>query len=109
LWYVVGRAPRTASSRLPSGRSSNVLLRRLHIIELLAHFGETRFQFVYGVMQRLHLTGNLVDLAARVAGLLSQRSLQILDSRPHFVHIISLLREQVFHHAHALIERLLHA
>ena len=46
---------------------------------------------------------------ARVAGLLPQGFLQILDSRPHFVDVIGLLGEQVFHHAHALVERLLHA
>jgi len=85
------------------------LLRGLHVIELLAHLGQARFQFIHGIMQSLHLAGDLIYFAAGVGGLLSQRFLQILDSRPHLVHVISLLREQVFHHAHALVKRLLHA
>src|SRR5258708_38599921 len=51
------------------------LLRRLHVLELLAYFSEARLQFIERVIERLDLAGELVNMRRRVSLLLLQRVL----------------------------------
>ena len=85
-----------------------VLLLRRHLIELRAHFVQTRPHFVERIVQRLHLRGYLVHLAAHVVGLLRERPLQVLDRARDLVHVVGGLLDQVLHDAHALVEGLAH-
>ena len=52
------------------------LLSRLHIFQLLAHFGESSLKLIQGVIQRLNLTGELLYMRATVVLLLLQGALQ---------------------------------
>ena len=54
--------------------SGQTLLRRLHVLQLLAELRQPDLQFVHGVVQRLNLAG---DLVARFAGGIALLLLQI--------------------------------
>ena len=87
---------------------AQTLLRRLHIFELLADFGQAHLQFIHGVVERLDLAGKLVDLRAAFALLLLQRCLQPVQSIRHFIDRVGVLLDQILHDAHALVEAALH-
>ncbi len=84
------------------------LLRRLHILELLAQLGEADLELVHGVVQRLNLAGDLVDVPGAILLLFVEGSLQLVDGGGYFVGGVGVLLEQIFHDAHALVEGLLH-
>ena len=75
---------------------------------MLADFRQTNLEFVHGVVQRLDLPGELIDLATCVSLLLLQSVLQARERRSDFVDSIGVLLHQVLHHAHALVEAALH-
>jgi hypothetical protein len=58
---------------------SHGLLRGRHVLELLAQFGEADLEFVHGVVQRLNLSGDLVDLPGAILLLFVDGSLQFAD------------------------------
>ena len=69
----LGVAPR---SRCPPGAGrdarltgSQILAALLHVVELLAHLGQTRLQLVHRIVQRLNLAGELLDAAIVVGDL----------------------------------------
>jgi hypothetical protein len=84
------------------------LLGRLHVLELFADFGEARLEFVERVVERLDLTGELVDVRGGISLLFLQGGLQASDGGGHFVDRVGILLDQVFHDAHALVEAALH-
>ncbi len=84
------------------------LLCRRHVLELLAQLGEADLEFVHGVVQRLNLAGDLVDLPGAILLLFVDGGLETVDRGGHFVGGIGVLLEQVLHDAHALVKGLLH-
>ena len=84
------------------------LLGRLHILELLAELGEAHLELVHGVIQRLNLSGNLVDLPGAILLLFVDGSLQPVDGDAHLIGDVGILLEQILHDAHALVKRSRH-
>ncbi len=80
------------------------LLRRLHVLESLAQLGEADFEFVHGVVQRLNLAGDLVDLCGAILLLFVDGSLQLADGGAHFIGGVGVVLEQILHDAHALVK-----
>ena len=84
------------------------LLRRLHVLQLLAHLAQPRLELVQSIVQGLDLARKLVGMSAAVALLLLQSGLKIGDRGRNLVGSVGALFDQVLQHAHALVERLLH-
>ena len=55
-------------ARTARWRSLQVLLRRGHVVELLADLRQSRLQLIDRVMQRLHLRRHLIDFATLICG-----------------------------------------
>src|SRR6202035_657424 len=62
------------------------LLVGLHVLELLAHFGEASLEFVESVVEGLELAGELVDVGGRVSLLFLQSGLERGEGGGNFVN-----------------------
>ena len=80
----------------------------VHIFQLFANLAESYLQLIQRVIQRLDLARELLALRPAFALLLLEGGLQPVERVGYLVDGISVLFNQVFHYAHALVKAALH-
>ncbi len=71
----------------------------------LIELGDARLELIDGIVQRLHLAGNGVELAAGPFRLRIELLLQRIHRGGHLVGVVGGLLHQVLQHAEACVER----
>ena len=94
-----GAAPGDQPGARSGGRSLDVLQLRLQILNRLVELGDARLQLVDRIVQRLHLAGDGIQLAAARFALRVDLLLQSVHGRGHLVGVVRGLLDQVLQHA----------